>query len=131
LETVFNSFSFQKFGVIKRDKFKSILFYSKPFRLLQLLNIEIIIVWTALLQSLIYLKKPRSLTNKLRTIADGVDINFIDPMLIVWGSGELCRHLLDRKGIFSGGGVYSRPYGAKHFGSRFDQYINSEDFSDD
>ena len=67
----------------------------------------------------------KSLTAQLDSIARGINIKFVDPMYVICGSKEVCKHSFDGKGIISVDGGHLTPYGARHFGYLLNKYIES------
>jgi hypothetical protein len=54
-----------------------------------------------------------------------LDIKFIDPMFLLCGSREVCRHSFDNNGIISVDGGHLTPYGARYLGLKLDYQIKS------
>lgn len=70
----------------------------------------------------------KSLTSKLEAIAKRVNIKFVDPMYLICESKKVCKHSFYNKEIISVDGSHLTSYGARHFGYKLNDYIQSEEF---
>lgn len=67
----------------------------------------------------------KSITNDLSKISSKVDVQFIDPMLVICNSKKYCKHSFDGNGLISADSSHLTQYGAKYFGVNLKKYIEN------
>ena len=72
--------------------------------------------------------RQKSLTSKLKAIANRINIKFVDPMYVICESNQVCKHSFYNKEIISIDGSHLTRSGSRHFGYNLNHYIKSEEF---